>query len=59
LYKALVDKQLATEISTDYGLSFDPFLFSFYAIAGKGINESNLEKAIYVELEKIKKEGVG
>ncbi len=59
LYAAIVDKkQMATEISTSYGQSFDPTLFSFYAIASKGINELFLEKAIYEELEKIKKDGV-
>ncbi len=59
LYKALVDKkQIVTEISTSYGQSFDPTLFGFYAVASKGINELVVEKSIYEELEKIKKEGV-
>jgi predicted Zn-dependent peptidase len=60
LYSALVDKkQLATQVFTDFGQSFDPYLFGFYAVASKGINENDLEKAIYEEIEKIKKEGVG
>ena len=60
LYSALVDKkQLATQVFTDFGQSFDPYLFGFYAVASKGINENDLEKAIYEEIEKIKIEGVG
>src|SRR5258706_1900380 len=59
LYAELVDKkQLATAVFTNYGESFDPYLFGFYAIAGKGINETDLEKAIYNEIEKIKKDGI-
>jgi zinc protease len=59
LYAAIVDKkQMATEVSTSYGQSFDPTLFGFYAVASKGVNELDVEKAIYEELEKIKKDGV-
>ena len=59
LYSALVDKkQLATTVFTSYDQSFDPALFQFYAAAGKGINETDLEKAIYEEVEKIKKDGI-
>ena len=59
LYTALVDKQqLATQIATDFGDSFDPNLFSFYAVANKNINETDLENAIYVEIEKIKTNGI-
>ena len=59
LYSTLVDKkQLATSISTRYDESFDPTTFGFYAVVNKGINESDVEKAIYEEIEKIKKEGI-
>lgn len=59
LYSALVDtKQLATSINTSYDNSFDPTLFGFYGITSRGTNEADLEKAIYEELEKIKKDGV-
>jgi zinc protease len=59
LYAAIVDKkQIATEVSTSYSQSFDPTLFGFYAVASKGVNELDVEKAIYEELEKIKKDGV-
>jgi predicted Zn-dependent peptidase len=59
LYSALVDKkQVATAVFTDYGASFDPYLFGFNAIAAKGVKDVDLEKAIYDEIEKIKKDGV-
>jgi zinc protease len=59
LYSSLVDKkQLATQIFTNYRESFDPTLFKFYAVANKGVNETDVEKAIYEEIEKIKKDGI-
>lgn len=59
LYASLVDKkQLATQVFTDYGESFDPSLFNFYAVANKDVDEADLENAIYAEIEKIKKEGI-
>jgi zinc protease len=59
LYSALVDKkQLATAAFTGYDDSFDPTLFQFYATAATGVHESEVEKAIYEEIEKIKKDGV-
>jgi predicted Zn-dependent peptidase len=59
LYTSLVDeKQLATQVFTDYGESFDPSLFNFYAVANKDVDEADLENAIYAEIEKIKKEGI-
>ncbi|MEO5562641.1 MAG: insulinase family protein, partial [Chitinophagaceae bacterium] len=58
-YSALVDKkQLATSVFTSYDYSFDPTLFNFYGITNKGVNEADLEKAIYEELDKVKKDGV-
>jgi zinc protease len=59
LYSSLVDKkQIATSVFTDFSQTFDPGLFGFYAVASKGINENDVEKAIYEEIEKIKKDGV-
>ncbi len=59
LYSSLVDKkQLATQVFTGYGESFDPTLFQFYAVANKNVPENDLEKAIYEEIEKIKAEGI-
>jgi zinc protease len=59
LYAALVDqKQVATQIFTDYGDTFDPSLFNVYAVANKDVKDIDLEQAIYIEIEKIKKEGI-
>lgn len=59
LYSALVDKQqLATQVFANFGESFDPYLFTIAGVASKNVNELDLEKAIYAELEKIKKDGV-
>jgi zinc protease len=59
LYSALVDqKELATQVFTDFGDSFDPSLFNVYAVANKEVKESDLEEGIYTEIEKIKKDGI-
>ncbi|MEI9943288.1 MAG: pitrilysin family protein [Chitinophagaceae bacterium] len=59
LYSELVDKkQVANQVFTDYGLSFDPYLFGIYVVAAKGVKDTDLEKAVYDEIEKIKKDGV-
>jgi predicted Zn-dependent peptidase len=59
LYSQLVDKkQVATAVFTDFGPSLDPGLFTVYAVAGRNVNETDLEKTIYEELDKIKKDGV-
>jgi predicted Zn-dependent peptidase len=59
LYSALVDqKELATQVFTDFGDSFDPNLFNVYAVANKEVKDADLEQAIYTEIEKIKKDGI-
>lgn len=59
LYAALVDKkQIATQIFTSYGESFDPTTFGFFAVAATGIHENEVEEALYEEIEKIKKDGI-
>jgi len=59
LYSAIVDKkQLATEISASMPLSFDPFLFTIYAVCADSIKAAETEAAIYDELDKIKKDGI-
>jgi zinc protease len=59
LYAALVDqKELATQVATDFGDTFDPSLFNVYAVANENVKEIDLEQAIYSEIEKIKKEGI-
>lgn len=59
LYSELVDKkQIANMIGSDFSESFDPNLFTIYAIAAKGVKEADIESAIYSEIEKIKKDGI-
>ncbi|RXJ52665.1 insulinase family protein [Gelidibacter gilvus] len=59
LYSELVDKkQLATQVFTSFGTSFDPNLFSIGAVANKNVDESDLENAIYMEIDKIKTDGI-
>ena len=59
LYSALVDKkQLATAVFSSYGESFDPTLFQIYTVSAKGFKETDIENAIFEELEKIKKDGI-
>ncbi len=59
LYASLVDnQQLATMVFTDYGDSFDPGLFNIYAVANTNSTSELIENAIYVEIDKIKEEGI-
>jgi zinc protease len=58
LYTSLVDNQLATSVFVNFGPSFDPTLFGIAAICNRGVNEADVEKAVYEVLEKVKKEGV-
>lgn len=59
LYASLVDqKQLATQVATDFGDTLDPNLFNIYAVANENSKETDLEQAVYVEIEKIKKDGI-
>jgi predicted Zn-dependent peptidase len=59
LYATLVDqKLLASAVSVNYGQAIDPTLFQINAVTRKGVTTEAVEKAIYAELEKIKKEGI-
>src|SRR3989339_58889 len=58
LYKSMVyEKKLAIGASADYsGFNKDPYLFLFDATAAPGKDIKDVENALYVEIEKIKKE---
>jgi zinc protease len=59
LYSTLVDqKELATQVATDFSDTLDPYLFNIYIVANQDVKETDLEQAIYTEIEKIKKEGI-
>jgi predicted Zn-dependent peptidase len=55
----LVDqKGLASQVFVSYSEAFDPTLFQIGAVVKKGVTPETLEKAIYEELEKVKKAGI-
>lgn len=59
LYSELVDKrQLATTVFSTFGPSFDPYLMGIGAVTAKGVDEKDLENAIYEVLSDIKRNGV-
>jgi predicted Zn-dependent peptidase len=59
LYAALVDnQQLATSVFVNYNTSFDNTILTVNAVTNKGKYAEDLEKGVYEEIEKIKKEGV-
>jgi predicted Zn-dependent peptidase len=59
LYSSLVDeKQLATAVYTDLSYSFDPYLFTIYAVCNEGVTPDSLERAIYTEIDKVINAGI-
>lgn len=59
LYSSLVDKkQLATEVFTDMPYSFDPFSLNMYVQCNTGVKESDVEAALYNEIDSIQKNGI-
>jgi len=59
LYNSLIsEKQLAVNLFTYMPESIDPNLFYIYAVCAEGKSETELENAIYEEIDKIIKDGV-
>ena len=59
LYSSLVDdQQMVSQIGTLFDASFDPGLFTIYALASPQIETDSIETGIYQELEKILTEGI-
>ena len=59
LVKSLVmDTTIASEVFTSFGESFDPSLFSIFAVAGDSITAQDLEKAINEQTDSVIKNGV-
>ncbi len=59
LYASLVDqKQLAKDIGSYMPQSFDPSEFNVYAECNAGVKEADVEKGIFEEIDKIKKDGI-
>jgi zinc protease len=53
LYRALVEKELATEIDASVGLTKDPFLFTIEATVRPGVTHRAVEDALLVELQRL------
>lgn len=58
LYKALVETRLATEISTDRGLNFDPGLLQFFSVAADGVSAAKLEQAFNAAIKQFVDGGI-
>jgi len=58
LYRALVEKELATEVDCSFGPTLDPGVFQVTATARPGVSLSKVEKAILAELEKVARQPV-
>ncbi len=46
LYRALVETELATHVSSTYGASLDPYLFQFFATVREGRSPADVEAAL-------------
>jgi len=58
LYQALVDKQLATQVSAEGMDGFDPGLLYLSAVAAAKVTPAQLEQALLAEVDRLVKEGV-
>lgn len=59
LYQALVDeKQLATNVFSDYEDGFDPTLFKIYLSVSANKSTESVESTLYSQIDKIAKEGI-
>jgi zinc protease len=54
LYRALVETQLATGVSTVANEGIDPEVFEISASARAGVKTTDIEKALYAELERVR-----
>ena len=58
LYRALVEKQLATEVDASFGLTKDPFLFTIEATVRPGVAHRAVEDALLQELRRLADEPI-
>ena len=55
LYRSLVDQQqMAVEVQSSHGMTFDPFMFTITVHPRQGIEPEKAEQALYAEIEKLK-----
>ncbi|ACB77900.1 M16 family metallopeptidase [Opitutus terrae] len=58
LYKALTDKNLTVSVDAFLGFNHDPSLHITFAPLAPGASLENVEKIVYEEVERLKKDGV-
>lgn len=58
LYKALVETHLAVDVGSSYRPTIDPDLFSFFVTLSPDVEHSQIERAIWAEIEAIQSDGV-
>lgn len=58
LSRALVDTSLASYVSTSASMMHDPGLFSVDVALAPGVSHAKVEKVVFNEIERIKKDGV-
>ncbi len=58
LYRALVEKELATSVYASYHPMLDPYLFQVEASVRHGVEIERVEEAIFAELERIAAEPI-
>ncbi len=58
LYRALIDGEIASGVSSSFELTLDPYLFAIDATLRSGVEAARAEEAILAQLEKIQREGV-
>jgi zinc protease len=57
-YRALTDKSLTTNVSADAGQFHDPSLFQIYAYLAPGAAHEPVEKILWDEVARVRKDGV-
>ncbi len=53
LYRALVEKELASQVSCSYSPMLDPFLLDISATVRPGVDIARVERAIFTEVDRI------
>ena len=53
LYRALIERELATDVDASFGLTKDPYLFTLEATLRPGVSHASVEVALLHELERV------
>ncbi len=53
LYRALVETELAADVSSEISSTVDPFLFSFTVTAREGRSLEEIERALFAEIQRV------